>query len=222
MKVPYDDEGYAEKYEERYVKSPEMRGIIAVELSIIESLMENKNSWLDVGCGTGYLLRNADVDVERFGLDRSPKMLDLCRGDDITLIEEDLLKYESNRKYDVVTNFWYGYLHQHSLEEVKKFFMKMISLTEEGGSMFVEICNPWGVFDEYRYKWTSVFNKNDMMFDAIMWSSTVGGAKHDYENCLAPHPELIHNWIRPQFKNNGRIDYETKPNRFGFLFGGKI
>ena len=98
---------------------------------------------------------------------------------------------------------------------------KMVEMTKDGGDIFVAICNPWGIFSNYEYKWDSIYNNNDMTLDAIVWSSKIKDTTHEYKHCHAPHPQLICNWISPHFEETIRVDYPTEPKRFGFLFKQK-
>tara|TARA_B100000497_G_scaffold25008_1_gene29423 strand:- start:927 stop:1607 length:681 start_codon:yes stop_codon:yes gene_type:complete len=222
--TPYDNDSYAEMYDKRYLHAPSTKQIINYELEILEEFMVNKSSWMDVACGTGYELRNASGNISRYGLDQSSKMIDVAlkrNGHKVDFTIDNLLSHVVERNYDLVTNFWYGYIHQSSLEEVEIFFKKMVEMTKDGGDIFVAICNPWGIFSNYEYKWDSIYNNNDMTLDAIVWSSKIKDTTHEYKHCHAPHPQLICNWISPHFEETIRVDYPTEPKRFGFLFKQK-
>ncbi|MGB2250621.1 MAG: hypothetical protein ACPH50_07240, partial [Candidatus Puniceispirillaceae bacterium] len=76
--TPYDNDNYAEMYDERYLHASSTKQIINYELEILEEFMVNKSSWMDVACGTGYELKNASGNISRYGLDQSSKMIDVA------------------------------------------------------------------------------------------------------------------------------------------------
>src|SRR5438067_12828924 len=73
----YDQE-YAELYNERILLGDANRQTTEYELTILRELLQKATSWLDVACGTGYILSQFPT-VRRTGLDLSPAMIDVAR-----------------------------------------------------------------------------------------------------------------------------------------------
>ncbi len=78
--LPYDSADYAAHYDDVYLLSGVNAGQTAFELAMVSRIAERHPScsWLDVGCGTGYHLRNAVGPDRRVGVDRAQAMLDVA------------------------------------------------------------------------------------------------------------------------------------------------
>lgn len=217
---PYDKEGYAGNYDNWYITADTTIEYVKDEIKIIEQVLENKTSWLDAACGTGYHLHNVNSNVEKYGLDRSSKMISIAqsRESELHLITDDLLTCNLGRKFDLVTNLWYGYIHQSSVKEVKDFFLKMASLTEDNGDLILGVCDPFILMNNFREE-KCPHKDNTMSIDAIIWSAKISGTQYEYKECIAPHPDLIRKWLTPLFKDFKAIKYQE---RTIFLFSQKL
>ena len=214
---PYDKAGFAYNYDNRYIKADTTIQFIKEEIRTIEQVLENKTSWLDVACGTGYHLHNVNSSVDKYGIDRSVEMIKIAesRESRLHLFREDLLSFNINRKFDLVSNFWYGYIHQSSVEEVKDFFLKMASLTKDGGDLLFGVCDPFNFMKNYRDK-KCVWMDDIMSIDAVIWSAEIAGTDYQYKDCIAPHPQLFQKWLTPLFKNFKVIEYGEYKTMFLF------
>ena len=97
--------------------------------------------WLDVGCGTGTLLR---LGVESFrtarGCDPSSKMLDACNGLDVRVQGETSLPFESS-SFDLVTMVC---VMHHVQPPMRAALMAEIArVTRPGGLACIIEHNPW-------------------------------------------------------------------------------
>ena len=215
---PYNNSQVVDVYEERYNLDSRIKLEILHEIEIVKkTLIENQyKSWCDVACGTGFHLRNLDTsifleDLKKVGLDRSSLMVDSYRQpeDNIEFILSDLLNYQVKQTYDLVTNFWFGYSHQQSLNDVMKFFDKMIDLTSVGGSIILSIHNQWGIFNQYPYHFSEPMG-GDFKFEAMVWSYSEPGYPDAIYNCIVPHKDLIKEHLLKHFEsvsiNNYPID----------------
>lgn len=212
-KQPYVNEAVVETYEDRYIHHPKVAKEIAFEISLVEANMLNKKSWCDVACGTAHHLRKANGSFSRTGLDRSDMMMSKHKKDteycvDYTLA--DMLEYTPIQQYDLVTNFWFGYSHQETLDQVLQFFDKMVALTKQGGSVLVSYHNQWNIFDKIplhtEEPMGGIFN-----FEAMVWSYNEPDVPDSTYKCIVPHKELIIKTFEPHFKSLKVIEYPHNP-----------
>ena len=201
MNLPYEYNDYAKSYNDSYIVADDTIDHVNLELELVETTLVTKNSWCDVACGTGYHLHHVNAPhVTKSGIDRAGAMLDLAKitNPTVNFVKKDLLTLDIDKQFDLVTNFWYGYIHQNSIKEVEQFFLKMVELTSFNGDILLAVCNPFGMFTDDNYQKT-VYNRN-MTVDAIVWSAEFVDGSYAYEHNIAPHPQLIINWIAPYFK----------------------
>ena len=216
-KQPYNTPEVIDAYEDRYIHHPKVKGEIAFELSLIEAKMLDKTSWCDVACGTAYHLRKAVGDFNRTGLDRSGMMMAKHKQDtkyNVDYIRADMLDYTPTVQYDLVSNFWFGYAHQETLDQVLQFFNKMVELTKQGGSIILSYHNQWNIFDQIPLHTNEpmggVFN-----FEAMVWSYEEPDVPGSLYTCIVPHKELIIQTFEPYFENVTIIDYPPNPEAGG-------
>lgn len=213
MILPYNIEDYAQNHDEEYIFSYNTIGHVQYELTLIDKVLAVKNSWCDVGCGTGHHLKHAGLNgVVKCGIDRAEAMLNVARSanSNSTFIQQDLLELNVDTTYDLVTNFWYGYIHQNTIQDVQKFFLKMVELTSTDGDIIIAVCNPYYQFTDDNYR-KIVYNKI-MTIDAIIWSAKWQNKPYEYMYNIAPHPLLILDWLSPYFKGYDRLFYKDPAN----------
>lgn len=222
-KEPYNNKKVAEVYEERYIHHPFTKADTEFEIETLEDLLEDKDSWCDVACGTAYHLRKAKGSFKRFGLDRSSVMINEHRKEtdyEVTYFIEDLLSFKSNTKFDLVSNFWFGYTHQDTVDDVLKFFKKMVDLTDEGGSLVVSVHNQWKLFDTFPLITDVSGIDGFCTFKSISWSYEEPSTGDVYE-CISPHKTLIENTLSPYFKKVSWKDYPTYMAKELLILEGK-
>ena len=133
------NEAYATAYNERYLLSPWAKHGVDFEVEIIREHIGD-GPWLDVGCGTGWVLSQFP-EVERAGLDLSPDMLNQARaanpGVDFTQgdFTHDIEAF--HHRWSLVTCMWMAYCYLESMPEVEALVANMARWTAPGGSAFI-------------------------------------------------------------------------------------
>jgi len=199
-KEPYKSKEYAADYNKYWVLKEDIKPSVDVEISIVEKLLINKKSWLDVACGTGYHLHNVKNKVEKFGVDKSKYMLDYAKSLselDINFYQKDLTKdLKGLQAYDLVTNFGYGYSHQKNLQDVLKFIKNLSKLVIKSGDLLIGYD---GVPDFITNNgWDNDLGKvkiKAVVTDYYQHSGT------NYLNCISPTIDTLIETVRDDFKS---------------------
>lgn len=222
---PYDNPAVAKIYEDKYIHHATQKQDVLHEIQSIQEIEKRYNykSWCDVACGTAYHLRKAKTDLARCGIDRSSTMIEQHKEDTEYQVEYILcnfLDWKSDRKFDLVTNFWFGYSHQPTLKLVLKFFDKLVKHTNTGGSILLSLHNQWKLFDKYPYSTDEPFN-GKFLFDAMCWSYEEPDTGDVYE-CIVPHIDLVEQKMGVHFNTVTYLDYpEFAGKELLFLQGKK-
>jgi SAM-dependent methyltransferase len=118
--------------------------------------IENPNSILEVGCGTGHLaakLLELCPDIE--ALEPSPGMhtvaQEVLAGSNVTLHNVSVEAYKAHRRFDIVLS----HLCAHVIEDVEPFFRACATLLAPGGTFIFSLPHPC-FWNEYR----NVFQRN--------------------------------------------------------------
>jgi len=230
---PYDRPGYAASYDGHYNLSAINRPHFDFEVATIERLIAERgvSSWCDVACGTGLHLRTVRTDrpIIRTGIDRSAAMLREARsGFDpaLNLIEADIRDAPCASRHDLVTTFWYGYVHQESVGEVRAFLVSAASCVASGGTLLMPYCDPVHVFEVLPHRHDLAYGA-PLHVDAIIWSFTEPWEGDAFTDCIAVHPELIVAWLGPLFERVEPLSYpvpgdaEVQWRRKALVFSGR-
>jgi SAM-dependent methyltransferase len=222
--TPYDNPALVKIYEGRYIHHHSQQDDIKHEIKVIESIMTNNNytSWCDVACGTAYHLRKAEGSFARYGVDRSSTMINQHRHDTVYHIDygiKNFLTWQSKQRFDLVTNFWFGYAHQPTLDKVLQFFDRLVEYTETGGSLLVSLHNQWKIFDKYPYVFDEPMG-GKFLFDAMHWSYHEPETGDLYE-CIVPHKNLIVKRLLPYFTSYVYLDYPVYAGKELLYLQGK-
>jgi len=139
------DEEYAAAYDDKF-SSKKYRVGSDNEAEIVKKLLAPGRQWLDVGCGTGYLLGRFPG-VPRAGLDLSPAMLNVARQanpDALFFRQGDFVDDvpEWKGRWGLVTSMWYAYCLVESLSEVERVVENLAHWTSDDGVCFVPLCDP--------------------------------------------------------------------------------
>ena len=219
-KEPYDNPNLVKIYEERYIHQPDQAEDVSFEIKVTEKVVDHYKykSWCDVACGTGYHLRKTSGNLKRLGVDKSKLMIDQHKKDteyDIEYSVANILSWRTKKKFDLVTNFWFGYSHQPSLKKVINFFEKMIDLTARHGTIVLSVHNHWKLFNEKPR--LSMDVESQFTFDAIHWSYTEPSTNDKYR-CISPHKDLILDTFVPYFKEYNISEYPRVSAKELFVF----
>lgn len=207
---PYDNPALVKVYEKRYIHHPFVQDDICHEIKAIKNIAKSLGykSWCDVGCGTAYHLRKTELEIVRSGIDRSSTMLEQHKNDtvyDVNYILCDFLEWQETIKFDLVTNFWFGYAHQPTLNLVLKFLDKLVAHTEKNGSVLVSLHNQWKIFDKHSHK-TDEPMGGTFLLDAMHWSYAEPETGDIYE-CIVPHKKLVEERLSRYFSNVRYLPY---------------
>ena len=223
-KEPYNNPELVGIYEERYNLHKTQLPDVSLEMTTIQEVAESYSnpSWCDFACGTSYHLRKVEGSFERTGIDRSELMINQHRSEtdfDINYVVSDILDWDTDDKFDIVTNFWFGYTHQPTLDDVLSFFRKMIHVTKEGGSIVLSYHDNWGLFESIPRvspePMGGFFN-----FDAIQWSYKEPSTGDVYK-CISPHKDLIIDTFKEYFTNIRREKYSVQAGKELLILEGR-
>lgn len=224
---PYDNSQIVKIYEERYNTDSRVKFEILHEIDVVrKTLIESKHSsWCDVACGTGYHLRKTKGTVKRQGVDKSKVMIDQHKEDteyDIDYSIANVLSWRTKKKFNLVTNFWFGYTHQPSLDKVLGFFKKMVDLTARHGTIIISLHNHWQIFDKIprAAKNDSSNLSGPFLFDSFNWSYEEPSTGNIYY-CISPHKDLIIDTFAPSFKKYDLVSYPRFSSKELLMFRGK-
>ena len=123
--------------------------------------------------------------------------------------------------FDLVTHFWYGYVHQLTLDDVRKTLLSLAEITAENGFLLLGVCDPITWSKSVSHENTVPF-ENNLFIDSIIWSYEDPFTNTKYKDCIAPHPALIWKWLEPYFEKIQMVHYpksEAAPNweRYGYI-----
>ena len=163
------------KYNEGFSKVYDIQGQTAFSLRLFQNFMkycdENRikiKTHLDVACGTGaFCFQMYDAGIETRGVDISEEMLKIAekKKEDRNIVfwQEDMTKYISEKKYDLITCNYDAINHLLSFEEWEMFFQNCYQNLNDGGYLLFDFntLENFTTFDNISY---NIKNKN---FDLV-------------------------------------------------------
>lgn len=211
-RTPYDEDGYAETYEATFNTSPDTLPNFDFEIAHVQHALTSARSWCDVACGTGLHLRTATSphSVRRVGIDRSARMLAQAARTSpdwpIAWVEADVCAHPVTDRFDLVTHFWWGHVHQPTLDAVERFFSTCVALVAPGGTFLFDLDDM-----PLDHEVSVAGSAAPVTFDAVIWSwrqiERAPEAGFEFRHCIAPHPDLVHAWLEPHFAAIEKVDY---------------
>ena len=98
-----------------------------------------KGNLLEIGCGTGYLLKKLSIltDLELTGIDISLDMLNKAKGknlDSVRWIESSMMDFDTEEKFDIIL---LSYVFTLDLGSVNNQLNKIKKLLKPDGSLFI-------------------------------------------------------------------------------------
>lgn len=205
----YDKE-YAELYNERFLLGEAYRETTEYEVGLLRTLLGPGGTWLDVACGTGYILSRFP-NVQRAGLDLSPAMLDIARraNPNVEFTLGDFLedRPEWRGRWNVVSCMWQAYTYVDTVQEVVLLLKRLAEWTAVGGACFLPLCDPeilCGSDVPFR-RWLDTAD-GTLQIDAVVWSCLEPtGRRH--VNLIAPHKALLVREFEKYFRQVEVVDY---------------
>jgi len=204
------DEDYASRYNDRFLLGDPYKDTTEYELSLLRELLKPAGSWLDVACGTGYILSQFP-NVKRAGLDLSPSMLELAMRENpnADFVLGDFLEErpEWNNSWDVVSCMWQAYSYVDTIQEVIRLIENLSSWTSVGGACFIPICDLevlCGQKIPFR-QWLDTLD-GTLQIDAIVWSCLEPSGRQ-HVNLISPHRELLVREFEKYFNTVTVVEY---------------
>jgi SAM-dependent methyltransferase len=213
------DEVYASKYDDKFLLSDECRVGSDHEIEIVKQLLVPGGQWLDVACGTGYLLSHFPG-VPRAGLDLAPAMLKLARQanpDALFFREGDFLQAvpEWCDQWALVTCMWYAYCLVESMTEVERVIANLAHWTSDEGVCFVPLCDPALLATDVHIPYATAqrFYGGNLKITGVIWTYVdESGVRHD--NMVAPQVEHMVAMFGEYFSEVKVVEYPLyKPGR---------
>ena len=138
------DARYAAEYDETHLFGIWNRESIAFQLSLLEERLNHARNWLDVACGTGWVLSRFP-NVERAGLDISAPMLEVARKKNpgVAFVQRNYREPfpEWNDRWDVVSCMWWAYCLAETMSEIRELVARLADWTSPRGEVYLPLCN---------------------------------------------------------------------------------
>ena len=195
MGGPYDEQ-YAEMYNDIWYKNPVWKVEGKFHIQTIAELIKPEGTWLDVGCGTGFLLSNFP-DCNRMGLDLSEAMLKQAKkcNPDVRFVQQSMAEENSALEgaFDLVTCTGQPWSYLTSMDTIEKAVSNLAKWTAKDGKCML---TPIDISDVMDHQLSPVYDLSGVpnetpIITGILWDykelDTV------YHNCLSPN---LDQWIR--------------------------
>lgn len=205
------DEAYATTYDERFLLNDcQVRS--EHELEIVRQLLVPGGPWLDVGCGTGYVLSRFPG-VLRAGLDLAPAMLaqaSRANPDALFIREGDFLDDlpEWRGQWALVTCMWYAYCLVESMTEVERVIRNLAHWTSDLGACFVPLCDPALLAADVHipYHTAQRFHGGSLTITGVIWNwIEESGIQH--QNMVTPQVEHMVTMFNEYFNVVEIVEY---------------
>jgi SAM-dependent methyltransferase len=205
----YDQE-YAAHYNDRFLLGDAHSEATEYEISILKELLQHAGNWLDVACGTGYMLSRFP-NVKRAGLDLSPAMLEMAirENPDADFVLGDFLddRPEWRNRWDLVSCMWLAYSYVDTTQEVVRLIENLASWTSIGGACFLPVCDLEALCGhEIPFERWLGTSDGTLQIDAVVWSNLETSGRH-HVNLIAPHRELFIREFEKYFDKVSVVDY---------------
>lgn len=197
------DAQYAEEYDRTFLHDAWTKDSVAYQIELLSSLLARARNWLDVACGTGYVLSRFPH-VDRAGLDLSPDMLAKARARNpsVPFLQRDYREpYPAwNEKWDVVSCMWWAYCFSETMTDIQRLIGRLADWTSPEGVCFLPLCNPQK-FDRHntRIPYIDVRVPGRCMITGVTWSwIQENGKRHD--DMLSPQVDHLIAMFRQHFE----------------------
>lgn len=224
------DAAYAATYNERFLLPSYARETVEGELAALRPLLGEGARWLDVGCGTGYMLSQFPG-VARAGLDKSPGMLGEARRanpDALFLQEGDFRDAhpEWREAWSLVSCMWGAYIYVDSVAEVEQVVANLIAWTQPGGHVYLPVIDgedmsrPMPKYEEVVIGFGGLTRMVASVWD---WHEYETGQLH--KQLISPHPDHLLRLMAPHFEHLELLRFPVPapewPSRKAILASGR-
>lgn len=221
-------EDYAKNYNNLYLLDDVHHQHFSFEIEVLEKLLSNKKTWLDVACGTGLHLDTVKVPhIKKFGLDRSEGMLSYAKKntcESINYILDDIGSTNLQDSFDLVSFLWMGYVHSASIKDSLSVIYSASEKVNYKGDYLLTFCDPLHIFQATTDK-KMYIDRGYMSFDGIFWSYKDDKNGIEYTDLVAPNKFKILDMLSKDYESVREIVYPKKNDLYwrksALLFQGK-
>ena len=209
----YDRE-YASSYNRAFRDHPLSGNLSENETRILDLLLKDGGPWLDVGCGTGYLLSRFP-DTERLGLDISPAMLAEAEKANPTahFLEADFMQERPEwlHRFKVVTSFGEAHSLVDSIRDIERLLGNMADWTSKEGRLFLAVRDPrefLGDFPESQSWWDNA----KVRITSVSWNyeeQTETGEKL-HRHVVSPAVSVLKEILEERFESVVTVKYKAQ------------
>ncbi|RQP15177.1 MAG: class I SAM-dependent methyltransferase [Parapedobacter sp.] len=214
---PYD-EHYASLYNQIWCENPIWQTEAKLHIKTIADLINPSGKWLDVGCGTGFLL-SCFPDADRVGLDFSNAMLEQARKENpnVSFVHQSMSEPNAELErvgFDLVTCTGQPWSYLPTLEAIEDAVANLASWTSKDGKCML---TPIDISDFMPNQLPVIYDLNQLTnntthITGIHWilkeMDTV------YHHCLSPN---LDQWIRWFSKHFRKVEILKWPHEPDFL-----
>lgn len=180
----------------------------------------------EVGSGTGRVMFHlAKAGYEVHGIDIEPAMLDRARKlaesqpalkSRLTFIQDDVLKYKTDKRYPLVIVPYNGLMHFHDQEQQLKLLRRLHDLTADDGLLVLDLPNPADAF--------AAQDTDAMIFEKTFLEPDTGHLVMQYSvSSVDRTDQLIRiNWIYDEVGGDGTVKRTLAPVIFRFFFYAEV
>lgn len=180
----------------------------------------------EVGSGTGRVMFHlAKAGYEVHGIDIEPAMLDRARqqANDapslkkyLTFIQDDVLKYKTDKKYPLVLVPYNGLMHFHDQQQQIKVLTRLRDLITADGLLVLDLPNLADAF--------AAQDTDAMIFEKNFLEPETGHLVMQYSiSTLDRTDQLLRiNWIYDEVTGDGTVKRTIAPVTFRFFFYSEV
>lgn len=208
------DRRYAREYDRRFLEVEWSRPALDGQLALLAEILDRGGRWLDVGCGTGFVLSRFPH-VDRAGLDLSSAMLELAsrRNPGILLRHGDYRDIHEDWQggWDVVTLMWAAYCYVDDLAQFDGLIANLAAWTAPDGALLLPVIDVDDLFGRtvLPFEQPQPEVSGSVEVPAVIWSwyDDVSGKEHP--RVLAPHAEHIRRTLATHFEVSDLVWFPT-------------